>query len=158
MFGLKNIDEQGVMSAIVKMNSVNGLVLKESPVDCIRCRTVFDDGSWFIAVAGSNAANGVVRLVQIDKQNLEITAESNEKLSDLSTLVEKDGSYYCTVQDGADYYIGKFNNTVQSQLISKVKVKGATPITITSQGIMVTSASGKAIILKLDDLTSISPE
>ncbi len=158
MFGLKNVDDEGVMSAIVKMNSVNGSIIKESPVDCIRCRTVFDDGSWFIAVAGSNAANGVVRLVQIDKQNLEISAESNEKLSDLSTLVEKDGSYYCTVQDGADYYIGKFNNTVQSQLISKVKVKGATPITITSQGIMVTSASGKPIILSLEDLTSISPE
>ncbi|MBB5225226.1 hypothetical protein DYE50_04850 [Treponema ruminis] len=158
MYGLKNVDDEGVMSAIVKMNSVNGAVIKESPVDVIRCRTVFDDGSWFIAVAGSNAANGVVRLVQIDKQNLEISAESNEKLSDLSTLVEKDGSYYCTVQDGADYYIGKFNNTVQSQLISKVKVKGATPITITSQGIMVTSANGKPIILSLEDLTSISPE
>lgn len=158
MYGLKNVDEQGVMSAIIKMNSVNGSIIKESPVDCIRCRTAFDDGSWFIAVAGSDAANGVVRLVQIDKQNLEISAESAERLSDLSTLVEKDGSYYCTVQDESDYYIGKFNNTVQSQLISKVKVKGATPITITSQGIMVTSASGKPIILSLEDLTSISPE
>lgn len=158
MYGLKNVDDEGVLSTIVKMNDVNGTVIKESPVACIRCRTVYDDGNWFIAVAGTNAANGVVRLVQIDKQNLEISAESTEKLSDLSVLVEKDGSYYCTVQDGADYYIGKFNNTVQSQLISKVKVKGATPITITSKGIMVTSASGKAIILKLDDLTSISKE
>ena len=158
MYGLKNVDEQGVMSTIVKMNDVNGTVIKESPVACIRCRTVYDDGDWFIAVAGSDAANGVVRLVQIDKQNLEISAESNEKLSDLSVLVEKDGSYYCTVQNGADFYIAKFNNTVQSQLISKIKVKGATPITITSKGIMVTSVSGKAIILSLEDLSSISKE
>ncbi len=158
MYGLKNMDDEGVMSTIIKMNSVNGTVLKESPVSVIRCRTVYDDGSWFIAVAGSNAANGVVRLVQIDKQNLEISAESSEKLSDLSVLVEKDGSYYCTIQDGSDFYIAKFNNTVQSQLISKVKVKGATPITITSKGIMVTSASGKAILLNLNDLSSISQE
>ena len=158
MYGLKNIDDEGVMSTIIKMNSVDGTVLKESPVSVIRCRTVYDDGSWFIAVAGSNAANGVVRLVQIDKQNLEISAESSEKLSDLSVLVEKDGSYYCTIQDGSDFYIAKFNNTVQSQLISKVKVKGATPITITSKGIMVTSASGKAILLDLNDLSSISQE
>ena len=41
---------------------------------------------------------------------------------------------------------------------SKVKVKGATPITITSKGIMVTSASGKAILLNLNDLSSISQE
>mgnify|MGYP002852896692 FL=1 len=158
MYGLKNVDDEGIMSTIVKMNTSNGSVLKESPVSVIRCRTVYDDGNFFIAVAGSDAENGVVRLVQIDKKNLEITLESSERLSDLSVLVEKDGSYYCTVQDGSDYYIGKFDNNVKNLLTSKVKVKGATPITITSKGIMVTSVSGKAILLRLSDLSSVSKE
>ena len=105
MYGLKNIDDAGVTSALVRMNLKTGKVVKESPVSVIRGRTVYEDGEKFVAVAGTNIGAGAVRLVTIDKKSLEITAESAERLSELSVLVEREGSYYCTIQEGANFYI-----------------------------------------------------
>ncbi|WP_407424901.1 P83/100 family protein [Treponema sp.] len=157
IYGLKVLDDAGVTSELVKMDSQTGTVLKESPVTVIRGRTAFDAGDSFIAIAGTNFGNGAVRLVAIDKKNLEIAIESAEKLSEVSVLVEKEGSYFCTIQEGSDYYIGKYNDKVENQLKSQVKVKASTPITITAKGILVTDSNGQAIVLNPQDLSSISP-
>ena len=158
IYGLKTVDDAGLASEIVKMNSQDGTVIKESPVTVIRGRTIYENGENFIAIAGSNIGAGAVKLVAIDKKNLEIVAESNEKLAELSVLVEKDGSYFCTIQEGSDFYIGKFNSNVENQLRSQVKVKAATPITVTLKGILVTDTNGVPIVLNPADLSSISPE
>lgn len=158
MYGLRNLDDAGIASTIVKMNTKSGAIMKESPVSEIRGRTVFDDGEKFIAVAGSNKGNGAVRLITIDKRKLEMIDESTENISELSVLVEKDGSYYCTIQEGNDFYLGKFTNNLQKQLQSKVKVKAATPITITNYGIIVTDVNGAPVVLNPNDLSSVSPE
>ena len=158
MYGLKNVDDAGVTSQIIKMNPQDGTVIKESPVKVIRSRTVFEDSNCFIAVAGTNIGNGAVRLVQIEKKSLDMAIESQEKLSEFSVLVEQGGNYFCTIQDGSDFYIGKFNNKVEKLMQSTVKVKAATPITISSAGIMVTDHNGQPIILDPDSLVSISPE
>ena len=158
MYGLKNVDDAGITSAIVRMDTSTGTVVKESPVSVIRGRTVYEDGDRFIAVAGSNFGNGAVRLVTIDKNSLEMAEESAEKLSETSFLAMKDGNYYCTIQEGSDFYIGKYNNRVQNLGKSKVKVKAATPITITSKGVMVTDSNGVPILLDAASLESLSPE
>ena len=158
MYGLKNVDDAGVTSAIVRMNAQTGTVSKESPVSVIRGRTVYEDGDRFIAVAGSNFGNGAVRLVTIDKNTLEISEESAEKLAETSFLAQKDGNYYCTIQEGSSYYIGKYNNRAQLLLKSSTAVKAATPITVTAKGIVVTDANGVPIILNTSDLSSMSPE
>ncbi len=155
IYGLKNVDDLGQTSEIVKMNSDNGSVIKESPVTVIRGRTVYEDGDNFVAVAGSNFGNGAVKLVLIGKDNLEIVSQSAETLSELSVLVEKDGNYYCTVQNGKNYYVAKYSNSLEKLLQSPVAVKAATPITITAKGILVCAASGNPAILNLDKLTLI---
>lgn len=155
MYGLKNVDELGATSEIVKLSITDGSLLKESPVTVIRGRTVYEDGDNFVAVAGSNFGNGAVKLVLIDKENLEIVGESKEQLSELSVLVEKDGNYYTTIQEGRDFFIGKFNNKAELMLKSPVNVKAATPITITSRGVLVNTANNNPAILKVDDLSLI---
>lgn len=157
MYGLKNIDDAGVASGLVKMNTQDGTVIKESPVTVIRGRTAYEDGENFIAIAGTNFGNGAVRLVQIDKKNLEIAAESKEILAETSVLIEKDGSYYCVIKEGSNHYIGKYNGNVENLLRSTVTVNAATPITITSKGILVNDSNDTPIILNPKDLSSISP-
>ena len=144
------------MSAIVKMNSATGKLVKESPVSVIRSRTVYEDGNNFVAITGTNFGNGAIKLVLIDKENLEIAKESNEVLSETSVLVEYDGSYYAVVKTGAtNFVIGKFNNNADLLIQSPVAVKPATPITITAKGILVTSNDGLPILLNINDLTEI---
>ena len=155
IFGLKTMDEQGTLSAIVRMNAATGALVKESPVSLIRGRTVYEDGNGFIAIAGANGGNGAIRLVVIDKTSLEIASESADLIAENSMLVQKDGSYFCVIQDGANCFLGKFNNAVETLVKSPVAIKGATPITIGAKGILVTDASGNPILLNPNDLTQI---
>lgn len=155
VYGLKNVDDLGQTSEIIKMNAKNGSVIKESPVTVIRSRTAYEDGDNFVAIAGTNFGNGAVKLVLLDKENLEIQAQSAETLSELSVLVEDGGNYYCVVQNGSNYYVAKYNNKLDKLLQSPVAVKPATPITVTSKGVLVCASSGNPAILKTDDLTLI---
>lgn len=155
VYGLKNVDDLGQTSEIIKMNSDNGAVIKESPVTVIRGRTVYEDGDNFVAVAGTNFGNGAVKLVLLDKENLEIAAESAETLSELSVLIEDKGDYYCTVQNGRNFYVAKYNSKLEKLIQSPVAVKAATPITVTAKGILVCASSGNPAILSLDKLTLI---
>lgn len=156
VYGLKNIDDLGVMSELVKMNADEGTVIKESPVSVIRSRTVYEAASGFVAIAGTNIGNGAVKLVLLDKDSMEITKESNETLFETSVLIQEGSSYYCVISEGGKYYVAKYNENVENQLKSPVEVKGATPITVTSAGLMVTSSSGRPVLLNKSDLSLIT--
>ena len=157
-YGLITIDEIGAMSEIVRVNSETGTLLKASPVSVIRSRTVYEDIDNFVAIAGTNIGNGAVKLVLIDKDKMEIIKESKEIISETSVLVEADGSYYCIVNDNATFFVGRFNENAELQLKSPVAVKAATPITITSKGVLVTGANGKPVLLNLRNLTEIKAD
>jgi len=155
VYGLRAVDELGVLSGLVKLNANNGKVIKESPVTVIRSRTIYDSGDSYLAIAGTNIGNGTVKLVLLDKENMEITKESNETISENSVLVENGGNYYCVIKDGENYFVGKFSSTIDNLLKSPVKVKSATPITVTQNGILVTSASNKPVLLNSNDLSLV---
>ncbi len=144
------------LSEIVKMNSKTGSVIKESPVKVIRNRTVFEGGDGFIAVAGENKGKGAVKLVSIDKDSLEIVSESEEILSDESVLVKDGANYYCVIQEGSSFFVGKFSDSLSLVKKSPVKVHKATPIVVTGADLMVTDASNKPALLSASDLTKIS--
>lgn len=158
VYGLRSIDELGVMSALVKMNAETGNVIKESPVTVIRSRTVYEADDGYIAIAGTNIGNGAVKLVLLDKDNMEITKEGSETVAETSVLVEDSGSYYCIIQDGSKFVVGKFNSSLENLLKSPVAVKPATPITITSRGVLVTSAANRPVLLNLNNLSLISSQ
>ena len=155
VYGLKSVDELGILSALVKMNAETGTVIKESPVTVIRSRTVFETSAGYLAIAGTSIGNGAVKLVILDKDSLEIIKESNEVLAENSVLVSDGSSYYCIIQEGQNFITGKFNENAENLLKSPVSVKAATPITITQNGILVTAASNTPVLLNTKDLTQI---
>ncbi|MCR5724466.1 MAG: hypothetical protein K6G80_05195, partial [Treponema sp.] len=134
LIGLKALDEQGQTAALVRMNAQSGEIIKESPV-ALRGRAFFDTGDAYIAIAGENAGNGAVKLVLLDKDKMEITAESTDRIAELSSLVENGGSYFCVMQEGSNFFLAKFSPTLERQLKSPVAVKPATPITVSADGI-----------------------
>jgi hypothetical protein len=52
--------------------------------------------------------------------------------------------------------VGKFNNNAEIEVKSPVAVKAATPITITTKGVLVTSNDGLPILLNAKDLTAVT--
>ena len=155
-FGIILSDEANMLSRLVKFNIENGEVVKNSPVAQIRNRTVYKEGDNFIAIAGENSKKGAVKLVTISPETLEISAESNNTISENSVLVKDGSDYYCVVDDGGKFYLGKFDGALSLKLKSSLQVKSGTPVTVTDSGIVVTDSNGKLRLLDKRDLSVIS--
>ncbi len=155
-YGITLADEGQLLSRLVKFSSKDGSVLKSSPVTVIRNRTVFRTDTGFIAVAGENGGNGTVRLVSIDPDNMEITAESGETVAEDSVLMSDGTGFYCIVlnSDG-NWVIAKYDGSITLRLKSDVPVNSRTPVSITESGIVVTGADGKMKLLSKDDLKEV---
>ena len=148
-------DEANMLSRLVKFNIETGEVVKNSPVEQIRNRTVYKEGSNFIAIAGENSKKGAVKLVTISPDTLEISAESDNTISKDSVLVKDGSDYYCVVDDNGKYYLGKFGGDLSLKLKSELQVKSGTPVTVTDNGIVVTDSKGKLKLLNKKDLSEV---
>ena len=157
-YGIILSDESQMLSRLVKFNVADGEIIKKSPVSEIRNRTIYKSGKQYMAVAGENTGNGTIKLVLIDDNNMEIVSESNEVVSEDSVLVQDGEDFYCIIQDGNNWVVGKYDANLALKLKSPVAVKSSTPITITDSGIVVTSSNGQLRLLSKSDLTSITKE
>lgn len=159
-YGIIIVDEENLLSRLVKFNSDNGEIIRKSPVAVIRNRTIFEVGSegseQFISVAGDNAGNGTIKLVLMDQDNMEITRESNETLSEDSVLVKDGDDYYCVIDDNGKWVVAKYNAELSLRYKSSIAVKSSTPITITKSGVVVTDSTGQLMLLSKTDLSTIT--
>lgn len=159
-YGIIIVDEENLLSRLVKFNSDNGEIIRKSPVAVIRNRTIFEVGSegseQFISVAGDNAGNGTIKLVLMDQDNMEITRESNETLSEDSVLVKDGDDYYCVIDDNGKWVVAKYNAELSLRYKSSISVKSSTPITITKSGVVVTDSTGQLMLLSKTDLSAIT--
>lgn len=159
-YGIIIVDEENLLSRLVKFNSDNGEIIRKSPVAVIRNRTIFEVGSegseQFISVAGDNAGNGTIKLVLMDQDNMEITRESNETLSEDSVLVKDGDDYYCVIDDNGKWVVAKYNAELSLRYKSSIAVKSSTPITITKSGVVVTDSIGQLMLLSKTDLSAIT--
>ncbi|MDY5885445.1 MAG: P83/100 family protein [Treponema sp.] len=153
IYALKVVDTSNLYSAIVKVNRLTGEELKTSPVKVIRNRTVYPAGNNFIAIAGESGKKSAVKLVQIDKTNLDIVKESEEVIADNSVLVQAGSDYLAVVNKNGKNYLGKFNSELECKATSNVEVNPATPVVPCAEGYCVTDTNGKVIILNMSDLT-----
>lgn len=159
-YGIIIVDEENLLSRLVKFNSDNGEIIRKSPVAVIRNRTIFEVGSegseQFISVAGDNAGNGTIKLVLMDQDKMEITRESNETLSEDSVLVKDGDDYYCVIDDNGKWVVAKYNAELSLRYKSSIAVKSSTPITITKSGVVVTDSTGQLMLLSKTDLSAIT--
>ena len=153
VYGLKIIDDE--FSAMVKLNKETGVVLKESPVTVVRGRTILPAGENYMAIAGMTDGNAAVKVVLLDKEYMEIIAESNEYASEKSVLIKDAEDYYAVIKDSNNWVIGKYNSELKLLLKSKIAVNPATPITINEVGICVTDTKGIARLLAKETLDII---
>lgn len=151
-FALKLVDEKNLYSAIVKINRFTGEELKESSVKVIHNRMIYHDGLDFIAIAGETSKTGAVKLVKLDKDNLEIISESKEIIADNSVLIQVGTDYFCVINEKGKNYIGKFNSDLECTAKSTINVNPATPIYLSAEGIYVTDSSDKITLLDMSSL------
>lgn len=157
-YGIILSDEEQLLSRLVKFNTETGEIIKKSPVSEIRNRTIYESNEEFIAVAGVTGGNATIKLVTIDSVNMEITSESNETLAADSVLIKDNNEYYCVIEDGEKWVVGKYDSNLILLLKSPVAVLSSTPITITKSGVVVTDSTGRLRLLSKEDLSSITKD
>lgn len=155
-FAIQLVDEQSLLSGLVKVNTKTGEVIKSSPVKFIRNRTMFQAGDNFIAIAGENSGNGAVKLVQLSPDTMEIIKESNETVSENSVLVQDNGEYYCIISENGNSYLAKYDGDLNLKLKSPVSAKPATPVTISGQNVIISGSDNRVYVLNKSDLKQIS--
>jgi len=150
--GMVLTDEAKLLSGIVRVNADTGKVIKTSPVTVIRNRTMYDTGSSFIAIAGETGDNKAVKLVLLDKTNLEIVKESIETIAPESVLIQNGSTYYCIVQDGSNNVLASYQSDLTLIRRSSVPLNASSPVTVTPNGIVVTGSDNAVKILSPDTL------
>lgn len=154
-FAIQLIDEANLLSALVKVNTSDGSIIKASPVRFIRNRTVYPSGSNFIAIAGENSGNGIVKLVLLSSDTMEITKESEDTIAENSVLIQDGSEYYCILQENSAFYLGKYDSELNRKLKSEIEVKAATPITVSGNNVMVSDSNGNIVVLDKASLKKI---
>lgn len=155
-YGIVLADEAKLLSRLVKFNTNNGDIIKNSPVSVIRNRTVYKTGDGYIAIAGEEKGNGAIKLVILDLETMEIAKESDQSVAEASVLVQDGSEYYCVIDDNGKAYVAKFDEALTMKLKSPVEVKASTPITITGSGLVVTDSTGKLKLLNKSDLSAVT--
>ena len=154
-FGLRLTDSAKELSALVKMNTKTGKIAKTSPVNVIRQRELVPVDKGFVAIAGEEGANHTIRLVLLDKADMEIQKESEDVVSAKSVLVYNEGSFYIVVQDESGWVVAKYSANLDRELKSTEHVDMATPITVGANGICVTNDKGEMMVLRNSDLSAV---
>ncbi len=154
-YAIRLTDEASMLSGLIKVNTNNGEIIQSSPVTVIRNRTMFSAAGNFIAIAGENSGNGAVKLVLLSPDTMEITKESNEIVAEESVLVQDNGEYYCVIKSTNGWAVGKYSADLTLLLKSNVNISPSTPMTITSEYVIVSETSGRVRLLKKNNLEAL---
>jgi len=157
-YGIVITDEKTMLSRLVKFSKETGAIMKNSPVTVIRNRTIYKTSNGYIAIAGEESAGGnqEIKLIILDSENMEITAESKYAVAADSVLVKDGSDYYCVIISEGKNYVAKFDEKLNANMISSVEAMSCTPISITDSGIVITAANGKFVVLDKSDLSNIN--
>ncbi|MEE0999547.1 MAG: P83/100 family protein, partial [Treponemataceae bacterium] len=90
-YGLQLVDNSNLLSKLVFLDVETGKIVKSSPVQVIRNRSIVSTGNGFAAIAGETAGeNQAIRLVILDPENLEIVSQTEEDVAPNAVLVSAD--------------------------------------------------------------------
>ena len=173
VIGLKVVDEAKDLSQMVKISVTDGSIVRLSPVTVVHRRVIMPvsgqelselsigsktaitgDNTFYMAICGDKNAssNSAVKLCLLDSGNMEIQKETVEIVADNSVLVSDGTNYYCVIQDGTKWVVGKYNKALTLLVKSPVEVEANTPITVSPKGVVVTASNGKLVLLDLNTL------
>ncbi len=154
---LKIVDEKTMLAELVVVDLNNGRELKKSGINSIRGRAMIDSDSGIVAIAGKKGGNAAIRMVTIDRDKLEITAQSADSIAEWSALVKNGNDFYAVIEEpGGSFVLGRFDAKMETKAKSTVTVMSVTPIVVTEKGLLVQDSSGKVLILRATDLTDQS--
>jgi hypothetical protein len=153
ILGLAINDAASHLGRIVKLNPESGEQIRISALDTVSARTFNIVDGKVLAVAGENARNGAIRLVEIDPANLEINRQGNDDIDPDSYLwVNGSDLYAITVMDGRRF-LAKFDQSFVKTAQSRAEVHQWAAVTFQNDVILTQKPDGSVMLLNAADLT-----
>jgi len=143
------------MGRIIRLNPINGSILRRTSFDTVHTRTVTFIGGRIIAIAGETRPPGAVRLVEINQNSLEMAKQGDDDIKTGSLLWVNGSDLYAITANGEDCYIGRFNTNLEMQAKSTVKVHPDAGITIQQGRLLTQREDGSAMALNPADLSEL---
>lgn len=154
---LRLTDDAALLSELVQINLVDGKILKTSPVNSIRGRTIYDTGTHLVAIAGKKSGSGAIRLVLIDPKSLEMAKQGEDPIAEQSVLVKGGNDWYAVIEgESGNFVVGRFDQELAVKAKSAVQVNPATAIVVTPRGLLVQNKEGGIRLLRATDLVDQS--
>ncbi|MBR1721195.1 MAG: hypothetical protein IJ727_01715 [Treponema sp.] len=164
------VDAKNHLYSLMTVNQNSGEIVKKSELKQIREKSIYPvtdisitnlEGETekfnelFLAVCGVNDKRSAIKLCLIDSESLEIKKQSEETLSENSSLIEHGGLFYVIIVDGGKYYLASYDKNLSLKGKSTIAINGASPINLYSEGILVTDEKGNPVLLSLPSLNSV---
>ena len=143
------------MGRIIRLNPVNGVELRRSPMDVVHIRTVNFIGGRIIAIAGEAIGQGAVRLVEISPNTLEMVRQGDDDIRMGSHLWTNGNDLYAIIAEGNNSYLGRFNTDLVLQARSSVLIHSDAAVAIQQGRLLTQHPDGSVLALNPADLTEI---
>ncbi len=145
-----------MMGRIVSL-SPEGEEIKRSPVDTIHTRTItFVDGK-IIAIAGEPVGRGAVRLIEINRNNLEMAKQGEDNIQIGSLLWVNGSNLYAITLDDGDSFLARFDTNLVLQAKSAMQVHVGAAVVVQQGRLLTQAEDGSVLMLNPADLTEYQP-
>ncbi|MDR1862836.1 MAG: hypothetical protein LBQ67_02830 [Treponema sp.] len=153
ILGASILSLNGSLGRVVKLNPDNGQEVKRSPLNTVNARTLTLSGGKIIAIAGENRGSGAVRLIEINRDTLEMVKQGEDDISPQSLLWANGSDLYAVSSSGGNLYLARFNTDLVRQARSSVTVHPYGGIAFSDGYIVTQRSDGSAVLLNPGDLS-----
>jgi hypothetical protein len=145
--GVRLTSSNSPLGRIVRIDLNSGAEIKTSALNTVNVRTFTPVGGKFIAVAGENRGTGVIRLIEIDPDTLEMAKQGNDDIAPDSLLWIRGNDLYAITSAMGNLYLARFNTDLVLQAQSTAAVHAFAAPTFNGDTILTQRSDGSLIIL-----------
>jgi hypothetical protein len=145
--GVRLTSPNSPLGRIVQMDTDSGAEIKTSDLNTVNARTFTSLGGKLLAVAGENRGTAVIRLIEIDRDTLEMVKQGNDDISPESLLWTRGNDLYAITAAGNSRYLARFNTDLELQAQSTITVHPFAALSFNGDSILTQRSDGSLIIL-----------
>ncbi|GHV88824.1 hypothetical protein AGMMS50267_11840 [Spirochaetia bacterium] len=148
---LTNVDSP--LGRLVQLNAASGAELRTGTMNAVNARSVVNAGGKILAIAGENRGNAAIRLVEINPDTLQTTAQGTDDIHPQSLLWQNGNSLFAITVSGGVPHLARFNMNLVKEVESVITVHAYGTPSFQGDLILIQRENGSAAVLNAANLT-----
>jgi hypothetical protein len=138
---------------LVTLDSNNYQEVRRSPLQSINIRSLNAINNRLFAIAGETSGGGAVRLVEMNRETLEVIKQGEDDMNPDSLIWASGNEFYAITSTDGNYYLARFNLEFVRQARSSIPVHRFASILIVGDYLVTQRADGSAVLLNINNLS-----